>query len=63
MLVTVARNDAQISSAFVKHNAGKSSNVAIKKHPVEHYDVYHGPVRDRVAHDHCDFLIRHLSRP
>lgn len=63
VLVTLARDDAQISSAFVKRNIGQSRNTEIKEYPVGHFDVYHGAVRDRVAHDHCDFLIRHLSHP
>lgn len=61
LMVTVARDDAVLSTDFVKRKAAEARHVEIKEYPVGHFDVYHGAVRDQVAADHSAFLQRHLS--
>ena len=60
LMVTLARDDAVISSAFVKETAAKAPRHEIREYPVGHFDMYHGPVRDQVAADQLAFLQRHL---
>ncbi|MET0994729.1 MAG: alpha/beta fold hydrolase [Mycobacterium sp.] len=60
LMVTVARDDAVISSAFVKEKAAKAPQHEIREYPVGHFDMYHGAVRDEVAGDQLAFLQRHL---
>lgn len=60
LTVTVARDDAQLSTAFVKRKAADARHVELKEYPVGHFDVYHGAVRDQIAADHLSFLCRHL---
>jgi len=60
LLVTLARDDAVISSAFVKEKAARAPHHEIREYPVGHFDMYHGAVRDEVAHDQLAFLQRHL---
>ncbi len=60
LMVTVARDDAVLSTGFVKRKAAEAGHVEIKEYPVGHFDVYHGSVRDQVAADQLAFLRRHL---
>jgi fermentation-respiration switch protein FrsA (DUF1100 family) len=60
LMVTVARDDAVISSEFVKKKAARAPQHEIREYPVGHFDMYHGAVRDRVAGDELSFLQRHL---
>lgn len=60
VLVTLARDDASVSSPYVKRKLAHARWVEIKEYPVAHFDVYHGAVRDEIARDQCDFLVRHL---
>ncbi|OBG19873.1 peptidase S15 [Mycolicibacterium celeriflavum] len=60
LLVTVARDDAVVSSAFVKETAAKAPHHEIREYPVGHFDMYHGAVRDEVAQAHLEFLQHHL---
>ena len=62
LMVTVARDDATLSTGFVKRKATEAHRVEITEYPVGHFDMYHGEVRDQVATDHLDFLRRHLAR-
>lgn len=62
VLVTLARDDAEVSSPFIKHKLQHVPGVEIKEYPVGHFDVYHDGVRDRIAGDHRDFLVRHLMQ-
>jgi pimeloyl-ACP methyl ester carboxylesterase len=61
LMVTVARDDAILSTSFIKRKAAQAHHVEIKEYPVGHFDVYHGAVRDQVVADHLSFLERHLS--
>ncbi|WP_326547886.1 alpha/beta fold hydrolase [Mycolicibacterium sp. ND9-15] len=60
LLVTLARDDEVISSAFVADKAAKAPRHEIREYPARHFEMYHGAMRDRVAADHLDFLRRHL---
>ena len=60
LMVTVARDDAVVSSAFVKEKAARAPQHEIREYPVGHFDMYHGAVRDQVAGDQLTFLPRHL---
>lgn len=62
VLVTLARDDAEVSSPYVRRKLGHAADVEIMEYPVAHFDVYHGPVRDEIARDQRDFLVRHLLR-
>ncbi|UXA20573.1 alpha/beta fold hydrolase [Mycobacterium sp. SMC-4] len=61
VLVTLARDDAEISTPWIKHTVGRAACVEINEYPVGHFDIYHGAVRDRVAFDQRSFLVRHLA--
>ncbi|MGZ5390557.1 MAG: alpha/beta hydrolase [Mycobacterium sp.] len=61
LMVTVARDDEVISTAFVKEKASRALHHEIREYPVGHFDMYHGAVRDRVAADQLAFLQRHLG--
>lgn len=60
LLVTLARDDSEVSSALVLQKVGRAQHPEIRIYPVAHFDMYHGAVRDEVARDHRDFLLRHL---
>lgn len=60
VMVTVARDDEVISTAFVKEVVAKASHHVIREYPVRHFDMYHGAVRDAVAADQLAFLHEHL---
>lgn len=60
VLITLARDDAAISTPFVKRKGSGAANVTLKEYPVGHFDMYHGAVRDQVARDQRDFLLRSL---
>ena len=60
LMVMVARDDAVISSAFVKEKAARAPQHEIREYPVGHFERYHGAVRDQVAGDQVAFLQRHL---
>ncbi|MFY9917434.1 MAG: alpha/beta fold hydrolase [Mycobacterium sp.] len=60
LMVTVARDDEVISTAFVKEKAAKAPNHEIREYPVRHFEMYHGAVRDEVAADQLAFLQHHL---
>ena len=61
VLVTLARDHAQVSTPFVERQARRGRDVEIRTYPVGHFDVYHGAVRDEVIRDQRDFLVRHLA--
>lgn len=60
LMVTVARDDEVISTAFVKETAAKAASPEIREYPVTHFEMYHGAVREEVAADQLAFLRRHL---
>lgn len=60
LMVTVARDDDVISTAFVKEKASRARHHEIREYPVGHFDMYHGAVRDQVAADQLAFLQHHL---
>jgi fermentation-respiration switch protein FrsA (DUF1100 family) len=60
LMVTVARDDEVISTAFVKQQAAKAMHHEIREYPVRHFDMYHGAVREQVAADQLAFLVSHL---
>jgi uncharacterized protein len=60
LLVTLARDDAVISTAFVKDKAARAADHEIREYPVGHFDMHHGAVRDEVASDQLSFLRQHL---
>lgn len=62
LMITLARDDAVLSTAFVKRKAAEARHVEIKEYPVGHFDVYHGSVRDEIAADQLAFLHRQLAR-
>lgn len=60
LMVTVARDDDVISTAFVKEAAAKAPHHEIREYPVRHFAMYHGAVRDEAAADQLTFLRQHL---
>lgn len=63
ILVTLARDDAQLSSAFVKEKIAEARSYEIHEYPVGHFDVYHGAVLAQVAEDQLAFLQHCLRDP
>ncbi|ORB63881.1 alpha/beta hydrolase [Mycolicibacterium tusciae] len=61
LMVTVARDDEVISTAFVVEKASRARRHEIREYPVTHFDMYHGSVRDQVAADQLAFLQYHLG--
>ncbi|MBY0286254.1 MAG: alpha/beta hydrolase [Mycobacteriaceae bacterium] len=61
VMVTVARDDEVISTAFVVEKASRARRHEIREYPVTHFDMYHGAVRDQVAADQLAFLRHHLG--
>lgn len=61
LLVTLARDDEVVSTAFVKEKVAKAKYHEIREYPVTHFAMYHGSVRDQVAADQSAFLQRHLT--
>lgn len=61
LMVTLARDDAILSTAFVKRKAAEARHVEIKEYPVGHFDMYHGATQENVAEDQSAFLRRHLT--
>lgn len=61
LMVTVARDDEVISTAFVVEKASRARRHEIREYPVRHFDMYHGAVRDQVAADQLAFLQHHLG--
>ncbi|MDD7967971.1 alpha/beta hydrolase [Actinomycetospora lemnae] len=60
LLVTLARDDTEISWRFVADRAARAPRAEVKLLPVGHFDVYHGRTFDEVAAEHLAFLRRHL---
>lgn len=42
LMVTVARDDEVVSSAFVKEKAARAKHHEIREYPVHHFEMYHG---------------------
>ncbi|MDY6995671.1 MAG: alpha/beta fold hydrolase [Actinomycetota bacterium] len=61
LLVTLARDDAQLSTPFVLQKISRARHAEVRLYPVGHFDMYHGIVREEVAHDHREFLLRWLE--
>jgi dienelactone hydrolase len=61
LLVTVARDDDVISTAYVAKTVARAPRHEICSYPVRHFEMYHGAVRDHVAADQLAFLQRHLK--
>jgi dienelactone hydrolase len=61
LMVTVARDDEVISTAYVVQKASRARHHEIREYPVSHFDLYHGAVRDQVAADQLAFLQHHLG--
>lgn len=60
VLVTLARDDATISTPYLTQKLRNVPRVEIRQYPVGHFDVYHDGARDDIARDQRDFLLRHL---
>lgn len=60
LLVSLASEDVEVSSAFVKEKASKAPRAEIKEYPTDHFEMYHGAVFEQVAADQIDFLRKHL---
>jgi hypothetical protein len=60
LLITLARDDVEVSSDFVKAKAAKARDVEIREYPVEHFDIYHGATLEQVAADQLAFLRQRL---
>lgn len=60
LLVTLARDDTEVSCAFVSEKASKAPRGEIKVYPVGHFDMYHGATFEQVVADQLAFLRRHL---
>lgn len=62
LLVCLARDDVELSNAFVADKARKAPHAEIREYPAEHFDMYHGAMLEQVATDQVEFLCRHLRR-
>ena len=61
LMVTLARDDAEVSSSFVLQKLSRAEHPEIRLYPVGHFDMYHGAVQAELARDHRDFLLRRLA--
>ena len=61
LMVTLARDDAEVSSSFVLQKLSRATHPEIRIYPVGHFDMYHGAVQAELARDHRDFLLRRLA--
>ena len=61
VLVTLARDDEVISSAFVRRAIAHVPDHEIIEFGARHFEMYHGQIRDRVIETHLQFLTRHLA--
>ncbi|MGW0161513.1 alpha/beta hydrolase [Mycobacterium sp. NPDC003323] len=61
LMVTLAHDDAEVSSPFVKEKVAGAVHLTTIEYPVGHFDLYHGAARDQLAQDHCRFLSRILG--
>lgn len=60
MLVCLARDDVELSSAFVKEKVRAAPRAEVREYPVGHFDMYHGATFEQVAADQAAFLREHL---
>jgi fermentation-respiration switch protein FrsA (DUF1100 family) len=60
LMATIARDDEVVSSAFVKETVAKAGRHVIREFPVQHFQMYHGAVRDAVVTEQVAFLREHL---
>jgi hypothetical protein len=60
LLVTLARDDLELSSEFVARKASQAPRSEVKLYPGGHFDVYHGATFEQVAADQLRFLQTHL---
>lgn len=61
LLVTLARDDEIVSSAYTRQKIAEVPHYEIHEYPVSHFEMYHGAVQEQVAADHLSFLRRELS--
>lgn len=61
LLASLAREDLEVSSDFVKEKARKAPRAEIQEYPAGHFDMYHGAVFEQVVADQIAFLRRHLG--
>ncbi len=62
ILFSLARNDVELSNAFVKDVARRAAHAEVKEYPVGHFGMYHEAF-EAVSADQVDFLRRHLPGP
>jgi hypothetical protein len=60
LLVCLADNDLQASSAFGARVAAQARNVVIRHFPLGHFDVYVGAAFEEISELQADFLSLHL---
>jgi len=60
LLVTLARDDEVISSAYIRRKVAEVPHHEIREYPVSHFEMYHGDVQEEVAADQLAFMRRQL---
>lgn len=61
LLVSLARDDVEVSNSFVREKAAKAPRHEIKEYPVGHFQMYQGATFEQVTADQLEFLQRHLA--
>jgi pimeloyl-ACP methyl ester carboxylesterase len=61
LLVCVSDRENLINPAGVAVAAATAPKVTVEHYPADHFEVYHGELRDRIVADQIRFLTRHLS--
>ncbi len=56
LLIALAKEDVEISTAFVKEKAMKAPRAEIKEYPFDHFSMYHGEAFEQVVNDQVNFL-------
>ncbi len=60
-LVVLAENDSLIDARAVEKTASRMANATLLRFPVGHFDVYSGPVFERVVTEQARFFVQHLA--
>jgi len=60
-LVVLAEKDSLIDPRAVEKTASRMENATLLRFPVGHFDVYSGPVFERVVDEQTRFFVQHLG--
>ena len=61
IMLTLATDDVEVSTSFIKRKAKNAASVKIMEYPYGHFDLYHGEVFKTVVADQISFLRKYLG--